>query len=344
MKIDAFDFALPEGLIAQHPVFPRDSSKLLVVKDGVISNDISGNLADYVQTGDVIVFNDTKVIPARIIGKRGEAHIETTLFKRLDRGGNETWECLVKNAKRLRVGDVIELGSDFSANVLEKSDKVVLEFNKNASDFMISLHTYGIMPLPPYIRKGHAEAEDNESYQTIYAKHKGAIAAPTAGLHFTPQLLERLKNKGVQFAYVTLHVGGGTFLPVKVEDTDDHVMHAEFGIIPQETADTINAAKGQGKRIISIGTTSLRLIEAASSNEGIVSEFRDYTDIFITPGYKFKTVDMLMTNFHLPKSTLFMLVSAFAGLEEMKAGYNQAINNGYRFYSYGDSSLLFKKS
>ncbi len=345
MKTDIFDFVLPEECIAQHPVFPRDSSRLLVVQPNNMQDRKIKDLLDYLSDGDVIIFNDTKVIPARLFGKKGDAKIEVTLFKRLDQGQTERWECLVKNSKRLKQNSEIIFSDDFSAEVIEKKEtgEVILDFKVNASVFMERVASVGNIPLPPYIRKGVSDEKDKQDYQTVYAKEKGAIAAPTAGLHFTPELLEQIKAKGIKQGFLTLHVGGGTFLPVKVDDTDEHVMHAEYGTISQDAADIINSAKANGKKIIAVGTTSLRLLESAADADGKLRKFSDYTDIFITPGYKFKIADVLMTNFHLPKSTLFMLVSAFSGLDEMQKAYSFAIDNKYRFYSYGDSSLLFKK-
>ncbi len=344
MKTDVFDFILPEERIAQHPVSPRDTSRMLVVNQHQQQDKKVTDLLDYLSSGDVMVFNNTKVIPARIFGKKGEAKIEVTLFKRLE-SGSETWECLIKNSKRLKPDDEIIFGEDFSAFVVEKKETgaVVLDFKTNSAKFMENLANCGNVPLPPYIRKGYGDEQDKKDYQTVYAKEKGAIASPTAGLHFTETLLQKIKDKGIELVFLTLHVGGGTFLPVKVEDTDDHIMHSEYGIISKESAQKINEAKVKGNKIISVGTTSLRLLESAVDANGQINEFNDYTDIFITPGYEFKSVDMLMTNFHLPKSTLFMLVSAFAGLDEMQSAYAHAIKNEYRFYSYGDSSLLFKK-
>ncbi len=344
MKIDIFDFVLPDENIAQFPVNPRDSSKLLVVQDGNFADKKVSDLVDYLDEGDIMVFNDTKVIPARIFGTRGQAKVEVTLFKRIF-AETEHWYCLIKNSKRLKIGDIIEFNADFSAKVLEKKEtgEVLLDFLDNSAVFMEKLACLGNIPLPPYIRNGHSNDKDKQDYQTVYAKHDGAIAAPTAGLHFTDELLGKIKNKGVEHVFVTLHVGGGTFLPVKVDDTDNHIMHAEYGIVSKEVADKINIAKAAGKKIISVGTTSLRLLESAVDKNGNLCEFADYTDIFITPGYDFKIPDILMTNFHLPKSTLFMLVSAFSGLPEMQQAYAHAIKENYRFYSYGDSSLLFRK-
>lgn len=338
MKVDDFDFDLPRDLIAQRPVNPRDASKLLRV-DRELGDYIFADLPDMLNPGDLLVFNNTRVIPARLKGKRGEATIEITLHKN---EGNDTWKAFAKNAKKLKVDQTIRFGEDFSALVLEKDGgEVTLKFDKAGADLMAALEGHGGMPLPPYIkREGLADEQDKSDYQTVYAKEEGAVAAPTAGLHFTPDLLARLQEKGVRFAYVTLHVGAGTFLPVKVDDVADHKMHAEFGVIDQETVDLVNQTHADGNRVVAVGTTSLRLLESAGKEDGLLYPFEGDTDIFITPGYKFKVVDMLTTNFHLPRSTLFMLVSAFAGFDRMKQAYEYAIENGYRFYSYGDGSLL----
>ncbi len=344
MKTDIFTFEMPADLIAHEPANPRDSSKLLHIQStGKYAEYTTGQLDALLKKGDVLVFNNTKVIPARFFGIRGLAKIEITLFKQLNLN---QWEALIKNARRLKINDIIELSPDFTAQVVEKLENgaIVLSFNKSGADLMAAFHHIGSMPLPPYInRKSGAKESDNHNYQTIYAKHEGAVAAPTAGLHFTDDLLNRLKNKGIDVIFVTLHVGGGTFLPVKVDDTDNHQMHAEYGIITQESADCLNKAKQEGRRIITVGTTSLRILESASDKVGHVKAFSGFTDIFITPGYQFKMVDMMFTNFHLSGSTLFMLVSAFAGIDTMKKAYNFAILNKYRFFSYGDACLIEKQ-
>lgn len=343
MKTDIFNFDLPEGLIANEPADPRDSSKLLHIKP-------NGDLADYtvadldklLRPTDVLVFNDTKVIPARLYGMRGQAKIEATLFKQLNLSD---WETLIKNARRLKINDTVVFADDLTAAVLEKTETgaVVLRFNKSGADLMAAFHAVGTMPLPPYIKRMRGgKKSDNANYQTIYAKHEGAVAAPTAGLHFTPDLFKRLDEKGIERLFVTLHVGGGTFLPVKVDDTDNHKMHAEFGVLTKEVADKINAYKKQGRRIISVGTTSLRLLESATDENGVIHPFETETSIFITPGYKFKMIDAMFTNFHLSGSTLFMLVCAFAGIDTMKKAYSYAIENKYRFFSYGDACLIEK--
>lgn len=343
MRVDEFDFTLPEERIADRPISPREAAKLLVVRDGLNDHTV-GELPDFLNEKDVLVFNDTKVIPARLKGMRRAAKVEVTLHKNTSA---DTWHAFAKPAKKLKPGDIIQFSDDFTAMVSQKLEggEVVLAFSASGPVLMEKLIEYGEIPLPPYIGSIRAvDEQDKEDYQTIFAKDEGAVAAPTAGLHFTEELLQRIKDKGVTCVATTLHVGAGTFLPVKVDDTDDHKMHAEFGVISTETAETINKCRENGGRIISVGTTSLRLLESAADDQGRVHPFRGETDIFITPGYKFKAVDVLMTNFHLPKSTLFMLVSAFSGFETMKQAYNHAIENKYRFYSYGDSSLLFPGS
>ena len=341
MKTEIFTFDMPENLIAEKPAFPRDSSKLMhLCPDGSIQHCHVSDLDKLLRPNDVLIFNDTKVIPARLYGVRGEAKIEVTLFKQLNLSD---WETMIKNSRRLKISDIISFSDDFSAEVKEKkeSGQVVLHFNKSGADLMATLHEIGTMPLPPYIKRLRGGKEsDKADYQTIYADKEGAVAAPTAGLHFTPELFKRLEQKGIEKLFVTLHVGGGTFLPVKVDDTDNHKMHAEFGILTQEIANKINQAKKAGRRIVTVGTTSLRLLESATDNNGIVHAFEGETDIFITPGYQFKAVDVMFTNFHLSGSTLFMLVCAFAGINRMKEAYQTAIENQYRFFSYGDACLI----
>ena len=355
MKVDIFDFELPKELIASQPVTPRHASRLLDLSvEGRMTDRHFSDLPDLLEAGDVLVCNDTKVIPARLYGRRGEAMVEVTLYHPVD---GLSWWSFIKNAKRLKQGDVIAFYNDetpaeqspFSAAVIEKNaeDGVLLRFNCEASALPSFLEKFGFMPLPPYIKRDRPgkdslwhKFDDKENYQTVYARCEGAVAAPTAGLHFTPEVMQRLKDKGVNQVFLTLHVGAGTFLPVKTENTEDHKMHAEYGIITPETAAAINQARQTGHRIIAVGTTSLRLLESAADDNGVVHPFAGETDIFITPGYKFKAIDMLITNFHLPKSTLFMLVSAVAGLETMQKAYAHAIAEKYRFYSYGDSSIL----
>jgi S-adenosylmethionine:tRNA ribosyltransferase-isomerase len=298
------------------------------------------DLAEYLTSGDIIVFNDTRVIPGRLYGKRGEAKIEITLHKR---NSATQWQVFAKPAKKCRLGDTLDFnGLKATVTHIGDAGERTIQFDVEDTHMTSALEAHGTMPLPPYIAAQRAVDEsDAEDYQTVYADKDGAVAAPTAGLHFTDRMFEMLDEKGVKRTTVTLHVGAGTFLPVKVDDTDDHKMHSEWGEITPETAALLNETKAKGGRIISVGTTSMRLLESASSEDGTIHPFKDDTDIFITPGYRFKAVDILMTNFHLPKSTLFMLVSAFAGFDEMHHAYDTAIKEGYRFYSYGDSSLLF---
>ncbi len=344
MKTEIFTFDMPEDLIANTPANPRDSSRLLYIRpDGSHHDYTVADLDQLLRPDDLLIFNDTKVIPARLYGIRGNAKIEVTLFKQVDLS---KWETLIKNSRRLKIGDIIFFNNDFSATVITKYDSgpVLLEFNKSGTDLMAALHTVGTMPLPPYIKRLRGGKEsDKADYQTIYADKEGAVAAPTAGLHFTPDLFNRLDTKGIERIFVTLHVGGGTFLPVKVEDTDNHKMHAEFGVLSEENAQKINLAKKQGRRIVTVGTTSLRLLESATDENGIVHAFEGETSIFITPGYKFKATDVMFTNFHLSGSTLFMLVCAFAGIERMKQAYTYAISQNYRFFSYGDACLIETK-
>ena len=342
MRVSDFDFSLPEDAIASYPAEPRDASKLLCVSKSCFYDRIISELPELLSPGDLLVFNQSKVIPARLFGKRGDANIEILLHKKT---GDSTWETFARPAKKLKPGDIIQFADDFSATVESKNENgtVVISFTEPASEFYAKLESYGIMPLPPYIpRHATPDATDRKRYQTIYAKEEGSVAAPTAGLHFTDALLKRLTNAGINHIFVTLHVGGGTFLPVKTEDTKDHVMHSEWGEISEETAGIINETKSKGGNIIAVGTTSLRLLESATDESGKVHPFSSDTAIFITPGYRFKIVDKLITNFHLPKSTLFMLVCAFSGVERMKDAYQHAINGNYRFYSYGDACLLEK--
>lgn len=338
MKVDLFDFDLPEERIALRPAEPRESARLLdVAYDRLIDRTIA-DLPGLVRPGDVLVVNDTKVIPARLRGTRGEAKIEATLHMRLD---GRTWAAFARPAKRLRPRDTVDFGG-LTAEVAEKRDggEVILRFDRGEADLMAALHEAGEMPLPPYIASKRAtDDKDRDDYQTIFADREGAVAAPTAGLHLTPALSERIAAAGAGIVRVTLHVGAGTFLPVKADDTDDHRMHAEIGEISQAAAERINARAG---RLISVGTTSLRLLESAADEDGRVRPWSGATDIFITPGVRIRTADLLLTNFHLPRSTLFMLVSAFSGLERMKSAYAHAVETGYRFYSYGDACLLHR--
>jgi S-adenosylmethionine:tRNA ribosyltransferase-isomerase len=344
VKVDLFDFDLPQRFIADRPASPRDSARLLDLTGEAFADRIVRDLPGLLQPGDLLIGNNTKVIPARLDGRRGEVKIEATLHMRT---ADNEWLVFAKPGKRLKAGSLIDFADDFFAEVIEKREggDIRLRFNCGGDRLFQCLEKYGRMPLPPYIQRKRDDeltASDRENYQTVFAKEEGAVAAPTAGLHFTPELFQTLEKRGVGFETVTLHVGAGTFLPVKVDNTEDHKMHAEWGTVSQEVVDRINATRMAGGRIIAIGTTSLRLLESAATAPGIIHPFAGETDIFITPGYQFKMVDLLLTNFHLPRSTLFMLVSAFAGLDRMHAAYDHAKKQGYRFYSYGDACLLKK--
>lgn len=339
MRVDLFDFDLPQELIALRPASPRDSARLLHVQGDAFADKIVRDLPSLLNPGDCLVFNDTRVIPAQLEGRRGDAKIGATLHKR---EGLRTWRAFVKNAKRLKEGDQVVFGGGVTAIVGERgADGSLLLHFEGDEPVEVLLERAGTMPLPPYIAARRAiDERDQQDYQTMFAREKGAVAAPTAALHFTPELIAALAARGVQHETLTLHVGAGTFLPVKADDTKDHQMHAEWGRIDAATADRLNAVRAGGGRVIAVGTTSLRLLESAATDDNIIRPFEGDTAIFITPGYRFKAVDGLMTNFHLPKSTLMMLVSALMGLERMQAVYAHAIREGYRFYSYGDSSLL----
>jgi len=351
MRVDDFDFSLPQDRIALTPARPRDSARLLNVNRAILQDRVVSDLPSLLRAGDMLVVNDTKVIPAQLYGKRAarsdgpDIAIDVTLHKDLS-GLNETgvrWRAFVRPAKRLRVGDVINFGNAFSATVEARNGaECYLVFQVAEGDeFSNLLSKHGAPPLPPYIsRNRDSESHDRDDYQTTYAEEPGSVAAPTAGLHFTHGLLKRLTADGILMEKITLHVGAGTFLPVTAEDTDDHKMHAEWGEITEAQAQAVNEARTRGGRIVAVGTTSLRLLESAAGPDGRIEPFRQETDIFITPGYRFRAVDALLTNFHLPRSTLFMLVCAFAGTENMKAAYRHAIENAYRFYSYGDACLL----
>lgn len=350
MRVDDFDFDLPEDRIALHPAEPRDAARMLVVgDDGALSDRHVSDLLDLLRAGDVLVVNDTRVIPAELTGTRHRGDsarkVSFNLHRRLD---GSHWLAFARPAKLLSVGDRLELGHaqrTLEATVAARGDagEVTLEFELAGAELDEAIKANGAMPLPPYIGSKRApEARDAEDYQTVYATVEGAVAAPTAGLHFTEELLQDLVHKGVSVERVTLHVGAGTFLPVKADDTADHKMHAEWGEITQAVAERILAARARGGRIVAVGTTSLRLLESAARKTGTLQPFLGDTDIFITPGFQFRVVDVLLTNFHLPRSTLFMLVSAFSGLDTMRAAYAHAIATGYRFYSYGDASLLFR--
>ena len=340
MLVADFDFELPERCIALRPASPRDAARLLVVAaEKPFVDSVFRDLPAALRPGDVLVVNDTRVIPAQLHGVRGEARVGVTLHKR---EAADVWWSFVKNARRLRVGDRVDFGAGLAGIVLEKADEGAVLWRFEADGPLeTAMATAGAMPLPPYIASKRAtDARDAEDYQTLHAAKDGAVAAPTAGLHFTPELWERLAAAGITRETVTLHVGAGTFLPVKAADTADHKMHAEWGSIDTDTAGRLNAARAAGGRVIAVGTTSLRLLESAVDADGIIQPFTGDTAIFITPGYRLKAIDGLITNFHLPKSTLFMLVSALMGLDTMQAAYKHAIESGYRFYSYGDGSLL----
>ncbi|MFA5688187.1 MAG: tRNA preQ1(34) S-adenosylmethionine ribosyltransferase-isomerase QueA [Kiritimatiellales bacterium] len=342
MNVDLFDFELSRELIADRPADPRDSARLLDLTGTGFSDRIVHNLPELLQPGDLLIGNNTKVIPARLDGRRGAVCIEATLHMR---AADDEWFAFAKPGKRLKEGQRIEFAGDFSAEVTGKcaDGSIRLKFNAGGAEFFRQLETYGRMPLPPYIRRKKNDAQtaaDRKNYQTVFAEHEGAVAAPTAGLHFTPELFAALNARGIQFETVTLHVGAGTFLPVKADDTDDHKMHAEWGTVSPAVVEKIHAARAAGGRIVAIGTTSLRLLESATPAQKKIQPFTGETDIFITPGYQFKIVDLLLTNFHLPRSTLFMLVAAFAGLDRIHAAYEHAKQTGYRFYSYGDACLL----
>ncbi|MDS9467256.1 tRNA preQ1(34) S-adenosylmethionine ribosyltransferase-isomerase QueA [Paracoccus sp. MBLB3053] len=347
MKLDDFDFHLPEGLIATRPARPRSSARLLVA-EGPSTRDLHvSDLTDLLGPGDLLVLNDTKVIPARLTGTRtrqtpqGEAvaRIEVTLLEPSSDGG---WKALAKPLRKLKQGEVISFGPALSAEVSDIAEAgLTLRFDAEGDAFDAALSQVGAMPLPPYIAALRAPDEaDREDYQTVWARNTGAVAAPTASLHFDEPLLQALRAKGVRFAHVTLHVGAGTFLPVKVEDVTTHKMHGEWGEVTPEAAEAINRTKAAGGRVIPVGTTALRLIESAAAEDGTVMPFRDVTEIFIYPGYRFRVTDALMTNFHLPKSTLLMLVSALMGQDRIRDIYRHAVDSGYRFFSYGDASLL----
>ena len=355
MKTDLFDFDLPADRIALRPAVPRDAARLLVVKPGEGLDDRSvGDLPDLLRAGDCLVVNDSKVIAARLKGRRigrgeNEPGIEATLHKRID---GSTWRAFILGAKKVQVGDTLRFGSDGRVCFLDQLDaqvshkdeggEVTLSFSFHGPVLDQAIEERGAMPLPPYIAsKRETDEQDKADYQTVFAEPEGSVAAPTAGLHFTPGLLERLAAKGVALHKVTLHVGAGTFLPVKADDTAEHKMHAEFGTLTAETAEALNAARAKGGRVVAVGSTALRTLETAAGEDGRLRAFAGDTAIFITPGYRFKAVDLMLTNFHLPRSTLFMLVSAFSGLKTMQRAYAHAIHSGYRFYSYGDATLLF---
>ncbi|WP_046865175.1 tRNA preQ1(34) S-adenosylmethionine ribosyltransferase-isomerase QueA [Microvirga massiliensis] len=358
MRVDLFDFELPEDRIALRPCEPRDAARLLVVRPGEpFADQIVHDLPDLLRPGDALVFNDTRVIPARLFGIRvrddAVARIEIMLHKR---EGSDRWRAFARPAKKLAIGDRIRFGEDaestacelvrLDAEVEEKGEggEVLLRFAFAGPVLDEAIAQFGELPLPPYIAgRRRTDERDRSDYQTIFAREEGAVAAPTAGLHFTEGLLESIAARGIERHFVTLHVGAGTFLPVKSEETSEHHMHAEWGTVSADTAAALNAVRARGGRIVAAGTTSLRLLETATMSDGTIHPFSGDTDIFITPGYEFRAVDVLLTNFHLPRSTLFMLVSAFSGLDVMQAAYAHAIAAGYRFFSYGDACLLFRQ-
>jgi S-adenosylmethionine:tRNA ribosyltransferase-isomerase len=355
MRTDLFDFELPADKIALRPASPRDFARMLIVEpDAVLRDRLIADLPQWLEPGDQLVVNDTKVISAQLSGRRigrdTEPKIEATLIKRLD---SSRWQALVRPAKKLSPGDVVRFGNEgrvcllghLDAQVERKGSdgEITLSFSFHGPMLDSAIADLGSPPLPPYIASKRApDEQDAADYQTMFAANEGAVAAPTAGLHFTPALEARLRERGIDVHRITLHVGAGTFLPVKVDDTAGHKMHSEWGAISRDTAQALNAARANGGRIVAVGTTSLRLLESATAEDGTVEPFAGDTAIFITPGYRFRAVDILLTNFHLPRSTLFMLISAFSGLETMKRAYAHAIRTGYRFYSYGDACLLFR--
>jgi S-adenosylmethionine:tRNA ribosyltransferase-isomerase len=343
MDVAQFDFELPEANIALRPLSPRGDARLLLLHaTGQREDHHVRDLPKLLRAGDCLVFNNSKVLPVQLHGQRGEARIGVTL---VERAGDNRWWAFVKNAKRIKLDDVVSFGAGVEARAAERADdgRILWQFLQ-AAPIESLLDQIGAMPLPPYIAsKRDADAQDVQDYQTIYAQHDGSVAAPTAGLHFTPTLMDALAEAHVHTAYVTLHVGPGTFLPVKVDDTRDHIMHSEWAHMTAETAAQLNKVRASGGRIVAVGTTALRVLESVADSTGQFNAYHAATNIFITPGYAFKAVDGLMTNFHLPRSTLFMLVSALAGCEAMRNVYAYAIRSGYRFYSYGDSSLLWRK-
>lgn len=345
LRAEDFDFALPEALIAQSPARPRDAARMLVAAPGGTQDAGVSDLPGWLRPGDVMVVNDTRVIPARLRARRGEARVEIML-NRAEAGG--IWHALVRGAKKLRPGDIlsIEGAPELAPRVVERQEggAALIDFGPDQGLLAAALERAGEIPLPPYIaRPGGPRPEDREDYQPIFARQPGAVAAPTASLHFTPALLEALAARGVGQVSLTLHVGAGTFLPIRADNPREHRLHSEWGEISPGAAAAINAARAKGGRIVAIGTTALRLLESAVNEKGIVHPFRGLTDIFLLPGHRFHSADVLLTNFHLPKSSLFMLVSAFSGTARMREAYAHAIAAGYRFYSYGDASLLFRE-
>jgi len=342
VKVELFDFTLPEELVAQRPIEPREAARLLVVGERLLDRRV-GDLPALLEPGDLVVLNDSRVLPTRFWGRRGAVEIEATLVEPV---GEDAWWALTRPGRRLRPGDRVQLGRDLDAEVRAKDEegRVLLGFDRAGAELLRAIEEQGAMPLPPYIRRPKGgDPRDLRDYQPIQAREPGSVAAPTASLHLTEALLERLAARGVERAFVTLHVGFGTFAPVKVEDTADHRMHVEYGRIPLATAEAIDRARARGGRIVAIGTTVLRALESRARAHGRVEPGNFATDLFVTPGFRFRVVDRLFTNFHLPRSTLFMLVCAFSGLERMRAAYAHAIAERYRFFSYGDACLLDRR-
>jgi S-adenosylmethionine:tRNA ribosyltransferase-isomerase len=339
MRVDLFDYELPPELIAKHPARPRDAARLLDMTGQSLADRTIRDLPDLLRPGDLLVVNDTRVIPSRLDGRRGEARIEATLHKRVGPG---RWAAFAKPAKRLRPGDTVTFGADLSAEVISRdAGEVILDFTLEDDVLLARLHAIGRMPLPPYIKRDATDrrSDDKSDYQTLFAARDGAVAAPTASLHFTPNLLAALDEGGINRATVTLHVGAGTFLPVTVDDTRDHPMHSEWAEVGEEAVGLITETKANGGRVVAVGTTSLRVLESAARG-GALQPFSGQTDLFITPGFDFQVIDMLLTNFHLPRSTLLMLVSAIAGRERVLTAYEHGIRENYRFFSYGDACLM----
>ncbi len=353
MRLSDFDFPLPRELIAAHPAKPREAARLLLIPAaGGVADHHIGDLPELLRPGDILVFNDTKVIPARLTGRRGDAQVEVTLHRDLGDGrGSVAWRAFARGARRLRPGDRIVFAEDFACSVEAKHAEgdVTLRFDLDPAAFRAALARHGAMPLPPYIKRprsgdSRGDPRDRADYQTIFARAEGAVAAPTAGLHFTPALLDAFTARGIGWVTLTLHVGPGTFLPVKTDDPREHRMHAEWGLLTAATAQRLNAARAQGGRIVAVGTTSLRLLESAVAETGEIEPFCGETRLFILPGYRVRSIDLLLTNFHLPHSTLLMLVAALAGLDRIKAAYAHAVAQGYRFFSYGDACLIENSS
>ncbi len=341
MRLDDFDFPLPRDLIAERPCEPREAARLLhVPASGAFADRHIADLPSLLRPGDLVICNDTKVIPARLVARRGAATVEITLHR--DEGGG-SWRAFAKGARRLHPGDRLDFAADFAASIVQKHPEgdLSLQFDRSGEALHAALARHGTMPLPPYIKRARGgDPRDQADYQTIFARAEGAVAAPTAGLHFTPALVEALAQGGIGLASLTLHVGPGTFLPVKTRDPREHHMHGEWGILSAETARHIAAARRAGGRIVALGTTSLRLLESAAGKTGEVRPFAGETRLFILPGYRFRAIDLLLTNFHLPHSTLLMLVAALAGLDRIKAAYAHAVAQRYRFFSYGDACLI----